>query len=319
MPQCRSVALLVIICLCVYAQLRMALAGSHRATVEPVPIAPKAEVVQPAPWVIPPSPPPPPPPLPLHAEPSEASGRRSAASPSSTSSSSSMSSSTSSSSTAEGGGATSGASEVHVVVAADREQWAGVIGVINSVRRNCAQPARLRVHVVVTAGTEGAFGAFLRCHGVAREHLEVLGFSAARLPKIKVSTLLTNLESPLNFARFYLHELLPAVPKVRCGPACPLPGCLLCTPPFTAHLPTVHLLTVHLLTMRVLTAHPPPMHPPPMHPPTNHPPITMHLLITCAPALCRPRCSTSTPNLHPSPSPNPHPYQNALPRRGPSP
>lgn len=280
MPQCRSVALLVIICLCVYAQLRMALAGSHRATVEPVPIAPKAEVVQPAPWVIPPSPPLPPPPLPLHAEPSEASGRWSAASPSSTSSSSSMSSSTSSSSTAEGGGATSGASEVHVVVAADREQWAGVIGVINSVRRNCAQPARLRVHVVVTAGTEGAFGAFLRCHGVAREHLEVLGFSAARLPKIKVSTLLTNLESPLNFARFYLHELLPAVPKVRCGPACPLPGCLLCTPPFTAHLPTVHLLTVHLLTMRVLTAHPPPM-----HPPTTHPPITIHLLITCAPAV----------------------------------
>ena len=47
-----------------------------------------------------------------------------------------------------------------MVVAADREQWAGVIGVINSVRRNCAQPARLRVHVVVTAGTEGAFGAY---------------------------------------------------------------------------------------------------------------------------------------------------------------
>ena len=70
-----------------------------------------------------------------------------------------------------------------MVVAADREQWAGVIGVINSVRRNCAQPARLRVHVVVTAGTEGAFGAFLRCHAVAREHLEVLGFSAARLPE----------------------------------------------------------------------------------------------------------------------------------------
>ena len=121
-----------------------------------------------------------------------------------------------------------------MVVAADREQWAGVIGVINSVRRNCAQPARLRVHVVVTAGTEGAFGAFLRCHGVAREHLEVIGFSAARLPKIKVSTLLTNLESPLNFARFYLHELLPAVPKARCGPAGPLCSCLLHPPVYCA-------------------------------------------------------------------------------------
>jgi len=119
-----------------------------------------------------------------------------------------------------------------VVVAADREQWAGVIGVINSVRRNCAEPARLRLHVVVTVGTEGAFGAFLRCHGVAREQLDVLGFSAARLPKIKVSTLLTNLESPLNFARFYLHELLPGVPKVRCRP----------------DPPTMHLLTYYAPT-----------------------------------------------------------------------
>ena len=317
MPQCRSVAILAIICLCVYAQLRMALAGSHRATAEPVPIAPKAEVVQPAhempaPRIIPPSPPPPPPPLPLHAEPSEASGRRSAASPSSTSSSSSMFSSTSSSSTAEGGGATSGASEVHVVVAADREQWAGVIGVINSVRRNCAQPARLRVHVVVTAGTEGAFGAFLRCHGVAREHLEVLGFSAARLPKIKVSTLLTNLESPLNFARFYLHELLPAVPKVRCWPGRP-----------TAQLPPVHP-PVYCAPAYCAPAHCTPAYharahcAPTSDAPTYHAPtyprctclLPVHLL-------CRPRCSTSTPKLNPSPNPNPHPNQGVLPRRGP--
>lgn len=117
--------------------------------------------------------------------------------------------------------ATPSASEVHVVVAADREHWAGVIGVVNSVRRNCATPARLRLHVVVTAGTEGAFGAFLRCHGVERDGLRVVGFSAKRLPKIKVRTLLTNLESPLNFARFYLHELLPGVPK---APALPVPS-----------------------------------------------------------------------------------------------
>ena len=107
---------------------------------------------------------------------------------------------------------------VHVAVAADREHWAGVIGVINSIRRNCAQPARVRLHVLVTAGTEEAFGNFLRCHGVDDASLEVIGFSAKRLPRIKVKTQLTNLESPLNFARFYLHELLPGVRKVHQAP-----------------------------------------------------------------------------------------------------
>lgn len=35
------------------------------------------------------------------------------------------------------------------------------------------------------------------------------GFAASRVPPLRVQTKLTNLESPLNFARFYLAELLP--------------------------------------------------------------------------------------------------------------
>jgi lipopolysaccharide biosynthesis glycosyltransferase len=37
----------------------------------------------------------------------------------------------------------------------------------------------------------------------------VAGFASSRVPPLKVKTKLTNLESPLNFARFYLRELLP--------------------------------------------------------------------------------------------------------------
>ena len=215
LPQPRAIALSLVISICIYAQLRMALEEPHTTKAGPLPAAarvgaPAAVSVAPQqrsqprpPHRPPPSPPPPPPPPspPPLASPvaaSAASATRAATAPSAIHSSN-----------------TADNTAVHVVVCADREHWAGVIGVINSVRRNCAQSARLRLHVVVTAGTEGAFGAFLRCHGMDQDGLDVLGFSAKRLPKIKVRTLLTNLESPLNFARFYLQELLPGVPKAR--------------------------------------------------------------------------------------------------------
>ena len=106
---------------------------------------------------------------------------------------------------------------VHVLVGADRTHWPGVVGVINSVTRNCASPARLRLHLVVLLGEEGAFRRFLRCHGLEAdgERLTIHGFDKARLPALKVQAHLTNLESPLNFARFYMGELLgPGVCKV---------------------------------------------------------------------------------------------------------
>ena len=73
----------------------------------------------------------------------------------------------------------------------------------------------MRIHVLVPAGAEGPFIAFLRCHGIAPgSSLDVLGFAPEKVPHVKVRVKLTNLESPLNFARFYLHELLPTVDKV---------------------------------------------------------------------------------------------------------
>lgn len=124
---------------------------------------------------------------------------------------------------------------VHVVVGADREHWPGVVGVVNSLVANSAHSSRLRITALVPAGLESAFCAYLTCHGLAPtcnkqraaarlsssssssfadefaegERLRVAGF-AYDGPPLKVQTKLTNLESPLNFARFYLSSLLPA-------------------------------------------------------------------------------------------------------------
>ena len=105
-------------------------------------------------------------------------------------------------------------SPVHVVVGADREHWAGVIGVVNSLVANTNAPERLRILALAPAGLEKKFNKYLECHGLkpsdsSSSRLRVAGFSSDRVPPLKVRTKLTNLESPLNFARFYLHELLP--------------------------------------------------------------------------------------------------------------
>ncbi len=108
----------------------------------------------------------------------------------------------------------------------------GVVGVVNSLIANTANPSRLRIVALAPAGLEEKFCDYLRCQGLKPERgkaggpsgagpsarhrsVRVLGFSASRVPPIRVQTKLTNLESPLNFARFYLSELLPpATPKV---------------------------------------------------------------------------------------------------------
>ena len=202
----RDACLGSIVVLCIYAQLRMTLdsgappAGvqlQHTpqvARVEPL-LATTSGAARGSPPVSasppPPNPPPPPPPPPSPLPSPVSSEARPTVTP------------------------LRDSAAVHVVLGADREHWAGVIGVINSVRRNCAQPERLRLHVLVPEGAEQDFGEFLRCHEMEhRERLQVLGFDDGWLPKIKVKTQLTNLESPLNFARFYLHRLLPGVAKV---------------------------------------------------------------------------------------------------------
>ena len=99
-----------------------------------------------------------------------------------------------------------------------------MVGVVNSVVANSAQASRLRIFALAPAGLERPFRKYLKCHGLspakaltnaeeaeadAGAQLRVRGFSSGRVPPLKVRTKLTNLESPLNFARFYLHELLP--------------------------------------------------------------------------------------------------------------
>ena len=103
---------------------------------------------------------------------------------------------------------------VYIVVGADRVHWPGVVGVINSLIANSGSPNRLRVLALCPAGLEHAFLKYLRCHGLSpsdseASHLRIAGFSGSRVPPLRVQTKLTNLESPLNFARFYLAELLP--------------------------------------------------------------------------------------------------------------
>ena len=113
------------------------------------------------------------------------------------------------------------AKPVYVVVGADREHWPGVVGVVNSVVANSKQPTRLRILALAPAGLESSFRSYLKCHALRPQKekfsndqtgpvVRVTGFAASRVPPLRVQTKLTNLESPLNFARFYLHELLPA-------------------------------------------------------------------------------------------------------------
>jgi lipopolysaccharide biosynthesis glycosyltransferase len=114
-------------------------------------------------------------------------------------------------------GAAAEESAVHVVIGADRMHWPGVIAVVNSIRANTKAPGRLRLHLLTPIADEAAFRAFLQCNGLAAAEdsgVEIVGFDGQLVPLLKVQTKLTNLESPLNFARFYMHRLFPSIHKV---------------------------------------------------------------------------------------------------------
>lgn len=68
------------------------------------------------------------------------------------------------------------------------------------------------LHLVATREEEPSFRTFLTCHGLdlrPSEGLDLVSFDKGMLPTLKVQTKLTNLESPLNFVRFYLDKLFP--------------------------------------------------------------------------------------------------------------
>lgn len=103
---------------------------------------------------------------------------------------------------------------VHVALAADRRQYAGFAAVVNSARAHSAAPRLLRFHVIVLAGEEGAARAFLRCRGVSlsESRVRVVGFDASRvrgLVRVADRARRAALSSALNYARFFLPELLP--------------------------------------------------------------------------------------------------------------
>jgi hypothetical protein len=177
----------------------------------------------PPPPPLPPSPPPPPPPpVPIEASRSSTAAVTTAAAadktltPRVTSASAVAMASVSDSFGGNRATPRQSAEPVYVVVGADREHWPGIVGVVNSVVANTAQPERLRILALSPAGREGALRAYLRCHGLRPtdgssidSQLQVRGFRASRVPPLRVQTKLTNLESPLNFARFYIGEMLP--------------------------------------------------------------------------------------------------------------
>eukprot|EP00966_Prymnesium_polylepis_P178988 4144157-Prymnesium_polylepis.1 len=105
--------------------------------------------------------------------------------------------------------------DVHVVVGADRVHWPGLIGVVHSIRANTGAPERIMLHLLTTTEQEAPFREFLKCHRIDPDEpsngLDVVGFDKRMVPLLKVQTKLTNLESPLNFARFYMHRLFPTL------------------------------------------------------------------------------------------------------------
>ena len=116
------------------------------------------------------------------------------------------------------------AAPVHVALAGDHAHYAGLSGAVASLFAAAADPARLRAHVVVPArGSDevAALRAALACAaGPGRgAQVAVVPFDADRyLANVTLSAprgpSYGNLRSPLNFARFYLADLLPDADRV---------------------------------------------------------------------------------------------------------
>lgn len=115
-------------------------------------------------------------------------------------------------------GARSGRSDggaVHVVIASDEAQLPGVVGCLLSTVRHSATAEALHFHLVVPRGSEQRVRNFLACRGVhpGPWHLSLVAFDDARArPLIRVDIhqdMVSNLTSGLNYARFFLAELLP--------------------------------------------------------------------------------------------------------------
>ncbi|KAJ1463265.1 nucleotide-diphospho-sugar transferase [Pelagophyceae sp. CCMP2097] len=105
---------------------------------------------------------------------------------------------------------------VHVAVAADSAHAIGILACAASIFSTAAAPDRIRLYIVVDDENDGGLRAALECAlgsvRYAQTHFKVFQVArymhniTIRAPRGRSHG---NLRSPLNFARFYLHELLP--------------------------------------------------------------------------------------------------------------
>ena len=103
-----------------------------------------------------------------------------------------------------------------MVVAADEPLWPGVAGLIRSANSSTSSPEALRFFLVTLPEELGAARRAMECYGVA-ELVVLVPFApatlASRVRVVADPKVTGHLASPLNFARFYLPQLLP--PTVR--------------------------------------------------------------------------------------------------------
>ena len=115
-------------------------------------------------------------------------------------------------------GARSAATEppVHVAIAGDKAQLVGTVACARSVVRACASPGRLRIHVVTDPGSAAAAGRALACAADSAARHDVRSFDGAATlagRRVRVRPIADEKKaslgsSALNYARFYLAELL---------------------------------------------------------------------------------------------------------------
>jgi lipopolysaccharide biosynthesis glycosyltransferase len=102
---------------------------------------------------------------------------------------------------------------------ADSRNFPGVMALMASIMNNTHSASRLKFHLVLTEATKESFRHYLRCFPAFPPDvpLEVIQLETNLLAgKIHVPAkheVFGNLSSLANFARFFVHDLFPAVKK----------------------------------------------------------------------------------------------------------
>ena len=109
---------------------------------------------------------------------------------------------------------------VHVVVAADSNQWRGLPAVIRSVGRNARAPENVHFHVMTGSGELSALRRYLKCHDIdgepsaRRMKVDLVAYNASIVGALPTThSTRTRLNSAANFARFWIARLLPSASK----------------------------------------------------------------------------------------------------------